>query len=137
MTSLLVITRVNYPSAVLDDAEHLDLFTFGGLEVFREVVRRDHQGSEITLAHFSRVTPIRLPVFYDGRSHSAFLPLPRSILPPVNNVTATTICTLLPNAAAFLTNGYSTKCLDEERARFLMYLRFNEEEQEQEPTLLR
>ena len=98
------------------------------------------------VAHFSQVTPVQLPVTYDGQSHSAFLPLCRSILPPVNdanNVTTTKIRTLLPNAAAFMVNGHSKRRLHEERARFLDYLSFGDEEkegevvEEEEPTLLK
>lgn len=147
MFALLGIIRANYPSPTLDDGEHLDFFTFGGLEVLRDVITRHHRALDIVVAHYSRVTPIGLPVTYDGRPHTTLLPLKRSILPPVNdpnNVTATRICLLLPKAADFLRNGHSTNEMYEERAEFLRYLRSdvsdgNEEEgeEEEEPNLLR
>lgn len=141
MIKLLGIARTNYLSSVLNNGEHLDLFTFGGLELFTHVIRLPYQASDIVMAHFSRVTPIQLPATYDGQSHSAFVPLCRSTLPPVNdvnNVTATKIRTLLPSAAALLVNGSSEHRLDEERAGVLDYLSSGDEEKEgeEEPKLL-
>ena len=142
MFTLLGIIRANYPPPVLDDGEHLDFFTFGGLEVLRDVITREHRALDIVVAHYSRVTPIVLPVTYGRRSHMTLLPLTRSILPPVNdanNVIATRTCMLLPKAAAFLRNGLSTIDMYDERAEFLRYLRSDEsdEEEEEEPSLLR
>ena len=76
MSSLLGITRTNYSSSVLDDGEHLEIFTLGGLESFKDVVTKRHQG--LDGAEFSRVTPNQLPVIYDGRSHTASVHLTRS-----------------------------------------------------------
>ena len=132
MSTLVGITPADLTSYLLKDGEYLDFFTFGGLEVFNEVINGGGKTIDVMVAHYSRVTPIDLPVSYDGRSHMAFHPLDQSILPPVDNsskATAIRICRLLPKATEFLTNGLSERELDKEKARMWVYLNFEEGEQ--------
>lgn len=92
------------------------------------------------VAHYSRVTPIQLPIIYNGQSYTAFIPITRSTLPPaneVNNVAASTVCRLLPKDTAFLKNGLSESDMWDKRRKFLNYLRGDEDDTEDELELLR
>lgn len=134
MWTLLGIPRTSLPSFVLDEGDYLDFFTFGGLEAFRDVIRKRDGTIDIVVAHFARATPIQLPIRYGGQSHATLVPRPQPIQSPDDNVTAIKICRLLPRATDFLHLNRHGGNLAAEQDLFLRHLvTYNGEE----PVLLR
>lgn len=91
LVTMSMILRLSSPAGCIQpDASYLDLFIFGGLEAFRDVVAQTSVSARVDylLAHYNKVTPITLPVKYKRRSHATLVPLPKPILPELGHQTA-------------------------------------------------
>lgn len=100
------VLRLPPPSDFFSQLDHsyLDLFVFGGLEAFRDVVTQTSVLARVDylLAHYSKVTPISLPVKYKGRTHARLVSLPKPILPELGRQAAIDTCRRLPSTIIIL-----------------------------------